>query len=154
MLEWKIKFENIIHTVLGRTNVYLDGWKSGCKEMECNLGNFITDAFVDIVRLKLFIILNTSPINSTYGNINKDLYGIPTLQVAQQYTSAHGWTDAAIAIIQGGAMRSAIDDTKTEGNAHMPHGTSYLIIRNVEVVLRIRQIGDKEEKYDFFFYSL
>lgn len=37
---------------VGRTKVFLDGNRLSCRMVECNLGNFIGDAYVDLVNSK------------------------------------------------------------------------------------------------------
>jgi len=38
--------------VIGSTSVFLEGIDEYCRFRECNLGNFITDSFVDYVSIK------------------------------------------------------------------------------------------------------
>ncbi|XP_065212271.1 snake venom 5'-nucleotidase-like [Planococcus citri] len=84
VLKWKAQFQELVRVIVGRTNVKLGSRSPSCRIYECNLGNLVTDAFIDAV--------------------------------AGQYNGTHGWTDAAIALIQAGAIRSPIHENKTFGN--------------------------------------
>lgn len=44
--------ENKTKQVIGSTSVFLEGINEYCRFRECNLGNFITDSFVDYVSIK------------------------------------------------------------------------------------------------------
>lgn len=46
--------------VIGSTSVFLEGINEYCRFRECNLGNFITDSFVDYV-------------SDNYNNNNKNI---------------------------------------------------------------------------------
>jgi len=39
--------------VIGSTRVFLEGIDEYCRFRECNLGNFVTDSFVDYVSIKI-----------------------------------------------------------------------------------------------------
>ncbi|KAH8400484.1 hypothetical protein KR222_001500, partial [Zaprionus bogoriensis] len=69
-------------SVIGYTKVYLEGHKTVCRSVECNLGNLITDAMI-------------------FSRVLEDQGG--------DY-----WTDAAIALHQGGGIRSSIEK-KSDG---------------------------------------
>ena len=45
--KWRVGIDNITKQEIGKTKVLLDGW---CRFYECNMGNLITDAFIDYVR--------------------------------------------------------------------------------------------------------
>lgn len=92
------------------TRVLLDG--ESCKRVECNLGNFITDAMVDYNAL--------------------------------QYTGEVGWTDAAIALIDGESIKSSIERGQTLTSEHFDRileGTKIVAIE-----LTGQQLKDALEK--------
>ncbi|XP_030557815.1 protein 5NUC-like [Drosophila novamexicana] len=64
-------------SIVGHSKVYLEGRKTVCRLVECNMGNLITDAMV-------------------FSRVMEDQGG--------DY-----WTDASIAIHQGGGIRSSIE---------------------------------------------
>ncbi|KAK3849661.1 hypothetical protein Pcinc_043592 [Petrolisthes cinctipes] len=45
---WKAQLDSHIQNVIGRTYVFLDGDRFSCRQRECNLGNFNTDAIVHV----------------------------------------------------------------------------------------------------------
>ena len=47
--QWRSKINAKILETLGETKVYLDGWPASCKILECNLGDMLTDSFIDYV---------------------------------------------------------------------------------------------------------
>jgi 2',3'-cyclic-nucleotide 2'-phosphodiesterase (5'-nucleotidase family) len=49
MKPWKEVVDAEAKKVIGSTNVFLDSTNSVCRKGECNIGNFITNAFVDEV---------------------------------------------------------------------------------------------------------
>lgn len=49
MKPWKETIDAIGNEVIGSTKVFLDSSNGACSKGECNIGNFITDAFVDEV---------------------------------------------------------------------------------------------------------
>lgn len=59
MLEELIPFRKQVEAVseqeVGKTLVFLDGNRLSCRMIECNLGNMITDAYVDLVCRNLTI---------------------------------------------------------------------------------------------------
>lgn len=81
--KYRPKVEALDHKIMGRTRVYLEGNDYVCRKKECNLGNLITDAFIDF---------------------------------RARHYSGHYWTDAAIAILNSGAIRMPIDTTKRRGD--------------------------------------
>lgn len=68
---------------VGRTKVFLDGNRLSCRMVECNLGNFIGDAYVD-----LFV----------------------------KYAAEGQWSKVAIALLNGGGIRSSIDERSQNGS--------------------------------------
>ena len=51
--------------VIGSTRVFLEGIDEYCRFRECNLGNFVTDSFVDYVSIKILTnIKNNNKKNS------------------------------------------------------------------------------------------
>jgi len=50
--------ENKTKQVIGSTSVFLEGENEYCRFRECNLGNFITDSFVDYVSNAIIKNLN------------------------------------------------------------------------------------------------
>lgn len=46
---WRVGIDNVTKQEIGKTKVLLDGW---CRFYECNMGNLITDAYIDYVSLK------------------------------------------------------------------------------------------------------
>lgn len=69
---------------IAETAVLLDGDEKSCRLMECNLGNLLTDAMVNY-----------------YINRPKKLYANCT----------ECWTDSPIALLQGGGIRTSIEET-------------------------------------------
>jgi 5'-nucleotidase len=49
MQPYKEQVDAKANTVIGSTNVFLDYSKSACSKGECNIGNFIANAFVEEV---------------------------------------------------------------------------------------------------------
>jgi 5'-nucleotidase len=49
MKPWKEIIDAEGNKVIGSTKVFLDSSNSACRKGECNIGNFITNAFVDEV---------------------------------------------------------------------------------------------------------
>lgn len=48
------KFNETVKRVIGRTSVYLRGASEFCRFKECNLGNFLTDAYVAYVSSTMY----------------------------------------------------------------------------------------------------
>ncbi|XP_059472052.1 protein 5NUC-like [Neocloeon triangulifer] len=76
---WAEKVASLGQEKVGKTLVFLNGSQNSCRMRECNLGNFVSDAFI-------------SHYASTY--------------------SGSGWTDAPIAVQNGGGIRSSIEESK------------------------------------------
>lgn len=74
--------------VIGSSSVFLEGENEYCRFRECNLGNFITDSFVDY-------------------NIRKNI---------NSFDLAKYWTDAPISLIQAGGIRTNINNLSRRGN--------------------------------------
>ncbi|XP_025203214.1 protein 5NUC-like [Melanaphis sacchari] len=74
--------------VIGSTSVFLEGVNEYCRFRECNLGNFITDSFID------YNIRN----NIKSFDLNKY------------------WTDAPIALLQAGGIRTNMNNLNKRGN--------------------------------------
>ena len=49
LVPWRAKIEGLANKEVGKTRVFLDGSRLACRMRECNLGNLITDAFIDQV---------------------------------------------------------------------------------------------------------
>jgi 5'-nucleotidase len=47
--KWRKNITSQENEEIGKTKVVLDGDTTHCRVMECNLGNFITDAYIDYV---------------------------------------------------------------------------------------------------------
>ncbi|XP_012277874.1 protein 5NUC-like isoform X1 [Orussus abietinus] len=45
--KWRKAIDEVSHQVVGTTRVLLDGDSKTCRRKECNLGNLLTDAFID-----------------------------------------------------------------------------------------------------------
>ncbi|XP_022172961.1 protein 5NUC-like [Myzus persicae] len=80
--------ENKTKQVIGSSSVFLEGENEYCRFKECNLGNFITDSFVDY-------------------NIRNNI---------KSFDLTKYWTDAPIALIQAGGIRTNINNIKRTGN--------------------------------------
>uniref|UniRef100_A0A2S2QIH6 5'-nucleotidase n=3 Tax=Sipha flava TaxID=143950 RepID=A0A2S2QIH6_9HEMI len=78
--------ESNMSRVVGSTSVLIDA--ENCRLTECNMGNFLTDSFVDF-------------------NIRRN---IKTFDLKER------WTDAPIAIMQGGGIRSSFNPMSMKGN--------------------------------------
>ncbi|XP_026815926.1 protein 5NUC-like [Rhopalosiphum maidis] len=74
--------------VIGSTSVFLEGINEYCRFRECNLGNFITDSFVDY------------NIRNNIKSFDLDKY----------------WTDAPIALLQAGGIRTNMNNINKRGN--------------------------------------
>lgn len=83
---WKEKVDAFANEEVGLTKVFLDG-SSILQRQESNLANLITDAYIDYYMKK--------HVNTGY---NKS-----------------GWTDAPIAIVQGGGIRASINASASDG---------------------------------------
>ncbi|XP_034952456.1 protein 5NUC-like [Chelonus insularis] len=75
--KWRPAIDNLTHTEVGYTKVFLLGNYRECRRRECNLGNLIADSMVEY-------------------NANK-------------YHNIDGWTDAAIALLNGAFIRTSIN---------------------------------------------
>ncbi|KAL4105256.1 hypothetical protein QTP88_020513 [Uroleucon formosanum] len=80
--------ENKTKQVIGSTSVFLEGINEYCRFRECNLGNFITDSFVDY---------------NIRNNINL-------------FDFTKYWTDAPIALLQAGGIRTNMNNINKGGN--------------------------------------
>ncbi|CAI6360022.1 unnamed protein product [Macrosiphum euphorbiae] len=74
--------------VIGSTRVFLEGIDEYCRFRECNLGNFVTDSFVDY-------------------NIRNNI---------KSYGLTKYWTDAPIALLQAGGIRTNMNNVNKIGN--------------------------------------
>ncbi|RWS09743.1 nucleotidase-like protein [Dinothrombium tinctorium] len=73
-------------TKIGETAVYLDGDSQSCRRFECNLGNLITDAFVN-------------------SALSRD----------RVKSENSGWTEFPMAITNSGSIRSSMSETLNDG---------------------------------------
>lgn len=100
-------FEEETKKIIGRTNVFLHGDSLSCRLHECNLGNFITDSYVDYVSCMM------------YENIIYTYHKCPYAQnVRHNYDDFNAnkfWTDAPIALLQGGGIRDSISNDVNHG---------------------------------------
>lgn len=82
---------------------------SNCRQSECNMGNLLTDAMVH-TRASLYTVSDN-----------------------------HHWTDAAIAIIQGGGVRATIDSVSNGGSGEITLGEldAVLPFRNKLIVVEM-----------------
>ncbi|PNF40457.1 hypothetical protein B7P43_G14344 [Cryptotermes secundus] len=87
--KWKKNISLMADEEIGRTKVLLDGDTKHCRVHECNLGNFITDAYIDYM-----------------ARLHKLNYG-------------KGWTDTPISIQNGGSIRASIDVSSKGGKVTM-----------------------------------
>ncbi|XP_022196409.2 protein 5NUC [Nilaparvata lugens] len=95
--------------VIGVTKVLLSNAHKECKLGECNIGNMIADSMVDY-------------------NVNKS-----------QSIKSEGWTEAPIAIIQGGGIRGSINSTAEKGN--ITYGDIMQILPFDDLLLRVHVYG-------------
>ncbi|XP_021942371.1 protein 5NUC-like [Zootermopsis nevadensis] len=87
--KWKKNTTLLERVEIGKTKVVLDGDTVHCRVMECNLGNFIADAFMDyMARL-------------------------------HRLNHRKGWTDTPIAIQNSGSIRASIDARGNDGKVTM-----------------------------------
>lgn len=72
-MPWREKIESLAQKEVGKTRVFLDGSRLACRMRECNLGNFITDAYIDQVShfLHTNLLIITVNNNSNIGFINR-----------------------------------------------------------------------------------
>lgn len=49
LIPFRREVDAVAKKEVGRTKVFLDGNRLSCRMMECNLGNFIADSYVDLV---------------------------------------------------------------------------------------------------------
>lgn len=82
---WGKQIAAMSNEIVGSTKVFLDGDTSRCRLKECNLGNFLTDAYVDYM-----------------ARLHKENHG-------------KGWTDTPISFQHGGGIRSSINATSQNG---------------------------------------
>ncbi|XP_027848967.2 protein 5NUC-like [Aphis gossypii] len=80
--------EEKTNQVIGSTSVFLEGSNEYCRFRECNLGNFITDSFVDY-------------------NIRNNI---------KSFDLNNYWTDAPIALLQAGGIRTNMNSMNKRGN--------------------------------------
>lgn len=50
LIPYRKKVDAVAEQEVGKTRVFLDGNRLSCRMIECNLGNMIADAYVDLVR--------------------------------------------------------------------------------------------------------
>ncbi|GAB0100402.1 protein 5NUC-like [Sergentomyia squamirostris] len=82
------KIEEYSNRVVGETRVFLNGDGTTCRFRECNLGNLITDAFINAN-----VIITKG--NKSNGKVT--------------------WTDASVVLYQAGGIRAAIDASNSDG---------------------------------------
>lgn len=88
--------------VIGSSGVTLEGDNEHCRARECNLGNFITDSYVDY-NLRIYM---------------------------KSFDLKKHWTDAPISILQSGGVRRNIDHTTRGGNITLYDLVSALPFQN------------------------
>jgi len=49
LIPFREKVNAVAKNPVGRTRVFLDGKRLSCRMVECNLGNFITDSYINLV---------------------------------------------------------------------------------------------------------
>uniref|UniRef100_A0A2H8THB7 5'-nucleotidase n=1 Tax=Melanaphis sacchari TaxID=742174 RepID=A0A2H8THB7_9HEMI len=84
----KNAINNKTQEVIGSSSVFLEGVNEYCRFKECNLGNFIMDSFIDY-------------------NIRNNI---------KSFDLAKYWTDAPIALMQAGGIRTNINNINRRGN--------------------------------------
>ncbi|KAE8736692.1 hypothetical protein FOCC_FOCC017853 [Frankliniella occidentalis] len=146
VLKWKSQLDEKVLQPIGRTTVLLDG--SSCRRQECNLGNLIADAFVysastphvSIRGKLLFVLLCCSHLMTfmTLMMTSRDPLTFMTPQRAVNVRSEKGWTDAAIALVNGGSIRESIDASSVGGTITLKDVMEVMPFDNLEVLLRIR----------------
>lgn len=80
---WRRDVDAVALKEVGKTLVFLDGNRLSCRMVECNLGNFIADGYVDLFT----------------KNAGKDQ-----------------WSKVGIALVNGGGVRSSIDERALNGS--------------------------------------
>ncbi|KAF4532379.1 hypothetical protein B566_EDAN004460 [Ephemera danica] len=85
MKPWGERVAELAQAELGRTRVYLNGSQEACRMRECNMGNLIADAYVQY----------NAWLHSAFLH--------------------EGWTNAALAAINGGGIRNSIDEKANNG---------------------------------------
>lgn len=58
LVPFRKDIDAIANKEVGRTLVFLDGNRLSCRMVECNLGNFIADAYVNLVIVSFLRILS------------------------------------------------------------------------------------------------
>ncbi|KAL4132774.1 hypothetical protein QTP88_009874 [Uroleucon formosanum] len=84
----KEMIENKTKQVIGSSSVFLEGENEYCRFRECNLGNFLTDSFLDY-------------------NIRNNI---------KSFDLTKYWTDAPISLMQAGGIRTNINNINRRGN--------------------------------------
>ncbi|XP_008185372.1 protein 5NUC [Acyrthosiphon pisum] len=98
----KEMIENKTKEVIGSSSVFLEGENEYCRFRECNLGNFITDSFVNY-------------------NIRKNI---------KSFDLSKYWTNAPISLIQAGGIRTNINNLSRRGNITLGDLLSTLPFKN------------------------
>lgn len=106
--KWGKNITALSNEEIGRTKVLLDGDTIHCRLKECNLGNFLTDAYVDYM-----------------ARLHKLNHG-------------KGWTDTPIAIQHSGGIRTSIDASSQEGKVTLGDLMSVLPFVNNMVQMSLK----------------
>jgi len=92
---------------VGRSHVYLDGVESSCRMKECNMGNFVNDAFV-------------------YNFINKG-----------RKPSDRFWSKYPMAINSGGNLRTSFNSSENNGIITLGDLYAFIPFENTAVSVRV-----------------
>lgn len=106
--KWARNVSEFSNQAIGETKVLLDGDSTHCRLKECNLGNFLTDAYVDYMA-RLY-------------RLNRGV----------------GWTDTPIALQHSGGIRSSIDVSGKDGKVTMADLLSVLPFVNNMVRMSLK----------------
>jgi hypothetical protein len=55
LIPFRKEVEALSEKEIGKTLVFLDGNRLSCRMVECNLGNFMADSYVDLVNTPTYI---------------------------------------------------------------------------------------------------
>lgn len=112
--DWKKNLANYSSQQVGKTLVFLDGTNEMCRFAECNLGNLICDAMVTAT---FRIPTRTGKWAPSLSGLTLSLIQVNNY-IRQSTKKTFQWNLVSAAIINGGGIRSSIDERHNNGEDH------------------------------------
>lgn len=135
LAKWSAKIDVEDKLKLGRTRVFLEGSSESCGLRECNLGNFVTDAFVDAVADKSKINNDSwidAPIAlAQQGSIRSNI-NINTITSADVLVISPFQNDLRMLRLTGETIRKALEHS-VRRYANPPLGGEFLQMSGLRV---------------------